>query len=65
MKIIKLTLLNNTPVYVNVNHIGHILSVEEKSSDNPKHTKVGVTTHNNGGLKVYETVEEILKMIKI
>ena len=65
---IKLTLLNtNTTVYINPEHIGHICEVEAEMEfgrpSKPKHTIVGVTTHNNGGFKVKETPKEIIKQI--
>ena len=70
MKIIKLTSLKgNTPIYINIDQIGHLYEVEvvEASSygsvDKPKHTKIGVTTHNNGGFEVKESIEEIIKYL--
>lgn len=70
MNIIKLTSLkNNSPIYINVNHIGHFFEVEETSSygsiDKPKHTRIGVTTHNNGGFDVKESAEVIISLLKI
>ena len=65
MKLIKLTSLNGTGnVYVNADHIGHIYQVKETygSKAKPKHTRIGVLTHNNGGFEVTETVDTILKM---
>jgi len=67
MKLIKLTLHfdNITPVYININHIGHIM-VHNKhlllEKPDEVYTNVGVTTHNNGGFRVNETPEEIIKM---
>jgi hypothetical protein len=47
--------------------IGHFYEVEETRSygsiDKPKHTRIGVTTHNNGGFCAIESVEKILKLI--
>ena len=68
MKIIKLTSLKgNTPIYINIDQIGHLYEVEETSSygsvDTPKHTRIGVTTHNNGGFEVKESIEEIIKYL--
>ncbi len=67
MKVIKLTNLDKKPIYINVDMIGHFYEVEETSSygsvDKPKHTTVGVTTHNNGGFKVIESVDQIIKLI--
>ena len=67
MKVIKLTNLDKKPIYINVDMIGHFYEVVETSSygsiDKPKHTRIGVTTHNNGGFSVTESVEKILKLI--
>lgn len=58
---------NKKPVYINTAYIGHFYEVGEKMSygsvDKPKHTVVGVVTHNNGGFNVTETPEQILKML--
>ena len=66
MWMIKVTpLKGNNPIYININQIGHFYEVEETSSygsvDKPEHTKISTTTHNNGGLSVTETVDEIMK----
>ncbi len=67
MKVIKLTNLDKKPIYINVECIGHFYEVEETSSygsvDKPKHTRIGVTTHNNGGFSVIESVDQIIKKI--
>jgi len=68
MKIIKLTSLSTkTPIYINVDMIGHFYEVEEARSygrvDKEKHTRIGVTTHNNGGFEITETPEVIIKLI--
>jgi hypothetical protein len=60
MKNIKLTLANGTgSVFINPNQIGHYYRNSEKSI-----TKIGVTTHNNGGFEVMETLEQINKLIE-
>jgi hypothetical protein len=70
MKVIKLTNLDKKPIYINVDMIGHFYEVAETRSygsvDKPKHTHttIGVTTHNNGGFRVIESIEQILKLIK-
>lgn len=69
MNIIKLTSLNNNfPIYINTDHIGHFYEVEEKivykKVEKEKHTRIGVTTHNNGGFEVKESVEVIISLIK-
>lgn len=67
MKIIKLTSFkNNSPVYINVDHIGDFFGTEKICYTTGKvssYTRVGVTTHNNGGFQVQETPEEILALI--
>jgi len=64
MKIIKLTSkTTGGPIYINVDAIGHFYSNRDKDTDEFL-TVVGVTTHNNGGFKVREDAEQILKMIK-
>ena len=65
---IKLTSsITNDPIYINPEHIGHIYEVKEEMEfgrpTKPKHTNVGVTTHNNGGFKVKETPKEIIEQI--
>jgi hypothetical protein len=67
MKLIKLTsFYNKTPIYINIDMIGHLYEVEEKdfNREPKKYTSVGHLTHNNGGFKVIESVEEILKLLK-
>jgi hypothetical protein len=67
MNIIKLTSLNhNSPIYINVDCIGHFIEVEEKIQygrvEKEKHTRIGVTTHNNGGFEVKESAEVIIAL---
>jgi hypothetical protein len=69
MKFIKLTSLKTSEwVYINPDFIGHLYEVPKKMSygsvDTEAHTIVGVTTHNNGGFRVIESVEQILKRIE-
>lgn len=66
-KFIKLTSTNNSnPIYVNIEHIGHIHRVLEVMEygkiTEDAYTRIGVTTHNNGGFKVKETPGEIFKI---
>ena len=67
MKVIKLTSRDRSLIYINVEHIGHLYEVEDKKEygriTEEKHTVVGVTTHNNGGFRVIESIEKILRMI--
>ena len=76
MKLIKLTLMNPNhyssineagDIYINPDNIGHCYRVPEKTENYPKtiaeHTVVGVTTHNNGGFKIKQTPEQIIKLI--
>lgn len=69
MKFIKLTSLKGKKaIYVNPVHIGHMYRNEETilygRVDEEEHTRVGVITHNNGGLLVVETPEQIIKLIE-
>jgi hypothetical protein len=68
MKIIKVTSLKDkSSVYINVEQIGDFYRVPEKMNygrvEEVEHTRVGVTTHNNGGFKIVETPEELMEMI--
>ena len=67
MKIIKLTSVDKSSIYINVECIGHLYEIADKMEygrvSEAKHTRVGVVTHNNGGFKVIESVEKILKLI--
>ena len=68
MKIIKVTSLKDKkPVYLNVEQIGHFFRVPQKLSygsvDEEEHTRVGVTTHNNGGFSIVETPEKLMELI--
>jgi len=69
MKFIKLTSSQDKkPVFINPTFIGHLYEVAEKMQygrvDKAAHTVVGTTCHNNGGFKVTESIDEIMKMIK-
>ena len=70
MKLIKLTTFYlgvEEPLYVNPNHIGHMYHVPENVENyrtKRQHTRIGITTHNNGGFEVLETPEEIIKLIE-
>jgi hypothetical protein len=68
MKIIKVTSLKDkSPIYINVEQIGHFYRVSEKESygsvDEVEHTKLGITTHNNGGFAITETPEKLMELI--
>ena len=69
MKLIKVTsAADNQAIYINVTQIGHMYEVQAKYNygrlEEDKHTRMGVTTHNNGGLKVKESMKQILKMME-
>jgi hypothetical protein len=69
MRFIKVTSLSNKEsIYVNVEEIGHFYRVKEEIKygrvEKEKHTKMGVTTHNNGGFMIVETPEKILELIR-
>jgi hypothetical protein len=60
MWVIKVTsLATKTPIYINVDMIGHFYEVEAE----PKHTVIGTITHGNGGFKVRESLKEIAQLI--
>jgi hypothetical protein len=68
MKIIKVTnLKDKLSVYINVEKIGHFYRVPEEMQygrvKEVEHTRLAVTTHNNGGLTITETPEELIEMI--
>ena len=68
MKTIKVTSLSDKkPVYLNVEAIGHFYRVSETKNygrvEEVEHTRIGVTTHNNGGFKIVETPEVLIKLI--
>ena len=58
--------INNRIIYLNVDMIGDIIDVEnhiENGKVQPRYTRVGHLTHNNGGYNVKESSEEIFKLI--
>jgi hypothetical protein len=60
-------MLDKRPVYINIEQIGHISRIEVKAQYGrveESYTSVGVTTHNNGGFKVIELPEAIIKLIE-
>ena len=70
MRLIKVTpLKGNNPIYINVDMIGHFYEVEETifygTIDKPKHSRIGVTTHNNGGFEVKESEKVLIALIKM
>ena len=69
MEFIKLTSLQDkATIFINPAFIGHLYDVPEKYEygrvERGAHAVVGTTCHNNGGFRVTESVEKILKMIK-
>jgi hypothetical protein len=67
MRLIKLTPFHTkTPIYINVDMIGHLSEVEETEYNRvtKKYTSVGHLTHNNGGFRVIESIKEIFDLIK-
>ena len=64
MRLIKLyTLQDEKPIYINIEQIGHIYEVEKTMAygkiDKPKHTRIGVTTHNLVILLLWECPLEL------
>jgi hypothetical protein len=69
MTFIKLTsAVDGKAIYINPNHIGHFYQVSEKKEYGrivkDTHTRVGVTTHNNGGFEIAEDIKQIIKLIE-
>jgi hypothetical protein len=70
MKFIKLTTNYNNvkeTIYINPSFIGDIYGIPERKvydKVEPRRTKIGCLTHNNGGFEVMESVEEIIKLIE-
>ena len=66
---IKLTSTDKSsrPIFINTAHIGHVLGVEAEYRnghlEKDAYTSVGVVTHNNGGFRVKESVEQVMKLI--
>ena len=68
MKIIKVTSLKDKkPIYINVEQIGHFYIVPEKMNygrvEEVEHTRLGITTHNNGGFSITETPKKLMELI--
>jgi hypothetical protein len=68
MKIIKVTSLKDkSSIYVNVEQIGHFYIVSEKMNygrvEEVEHTRLGITTHNNGGFSITETPKKLMELI--
>ena len=68
MKIIKVTSLKDkSSIYVNVEQIGHFYIVPEKVNygrvEEVEHTRLGITTHNNGGFSITETPKKLMELI--
>lgn len=59
---------NNKKIYINVETIGHVYEEKETGQYSGEEkdrviTYVGCLTHNNGGFKVLESVNEVLTLI--
>jgi hypothetical protein len=67
MRTIKVTTLSDKrSIYINIDMIGHLYEIEEKdfNREPKKYTVIGTTTHNNGGFKVIESIQEVFNRIK-
>ncbi len=67
MRTIKVTTLSDKKsIYINIDMIGHLYEIEEKdfNREPKKYTVIGTTTHNNGGFKVIESIQEVFNRIK-
>ena len=65
MKFIQLTSFqNDSEIFINVQVIGHMYNQEEMlRGKNTGYTHICLLTNNNGGMKVKESVYEILELI--
>jgi hypothetical protein len=68
MHVIKVTSLHTkTPIYINIDMIGHFYEVEAEINlgkiTKEKHTVIGSITYSNGGFKVLESLKEIAQLI--
>ena len=69
MPFIKVTSATDSkPVYINIEMIGHMYEVPAKveygRTVEDAHTRIGVLTHNNGGFRVAEDINQIMKLIE-
>jgi hypothetical protein len=67
MRTIKVTTLSDKrSIYINIDMIGHLYEMEEKDFNRgtKKYTVIETTTHNNGGFKVIESIQEVFNRIK-
>ena len=63
MKFIELTLFaHNIGIFVNVEMIGHFYRAETNGKTHA-YTDICLLTNNNGGMKVKESVNEIIQLI--
>jgi len=63
MKFIELTLYtNNVKIFCNVEMIGHFYRPETNNKQHA-YTDICLLTNNNGGMKVKESVNEIIQLI--
>lgn len=62
MKFIQLTIEDNTPIHINVDHIIHVISV---NYDGITYTEVGCLSFENNGILVKESVSDVLLMIRM
>ncbi len=63
MKFIELTLYtNDIKIFVNVEMIGHFYRAETNNKQHA-YTDICLLTNNNGGMKVKESVNQILQLI--
>jgi hypothetical protein len=67
MKFIRLTSIDGEVIVVNVDNIGHFYPSKVDTiisgTKYKEFTNITVTTHNNSGFRVTETVDEIMKLI--
>jgi hypothetical protein len=70
MNFVELTSRHGHKIFINPKMVGHIYSETETGQWGGEEkgrvvTIVGMLTHNNGGFKVLETVEDVIHQIKL
>ena len=64
IKLIQLTTIDDNEIFINVEMIGHIYNTSTMIKGYQKGVSVvAVSTHNNGGFKVKESIYQILELI--
>lgn len=64
MKFIQLTTLTDNEMFINTEMIGHMYNQQKMiKGKETGYTQICLVTNNNGGIKVKESIYEILELI--